>query len=63
MSSSVIPAAMSIVDDGAMSGSSPRAGGPSRRRSFPETNAPFGFPAPLRSAGSCRLPAHRLSSD
>jgi len=34
MSSSVAPAAMSIVDDEAMSGSSPRAGGPSRRRSF-----------------------------
>ena len=34
MSSSVIPASMSIVDDEAMSGSSPRAGGPSRRRSF-----------------------------
>ena len=34
MSSSVLSAPMSIVDDGVMSGSSPRAGGPSRRRSF-----------------------------
>jgi hypothetical protein len=35
MSSLVVPAAMSILNDNAMSGSSsPRAGGPSRRRSF-----------------------------
>lgn len=35
MSSSVLSSPMSITDDGAMNGSSsPRAGGPSRRRSF-----------------------------
>ncbi len=35
MSSSVLSTPMSITDDGAMNGSpSPRAGGPSRRRSF-----------------------------
>jgi transposase len=35
MSSSVLSSPMSIADDGAMNGSpSPRAGGPSRRRSF-----------------------------
>jgi len=35
MSSSVLSSPMSIIDDGAMNGSSaPRAGGPSRRRSF-----------------------------
>ena len=34
MSSSVVPASIGIVDDGSMSGSSPRAGGPSRRRAF-----------------------------
>ena len=34
MSSSVLLSPMSITDDGAMNGSSPRAGGPSRRRSF-----------------------------
>lgn len=33
MSSSVLSSPVSVVDDGAMSGS-PRAGGPSRRRSF-----------------------------
>ena len=34
MSSSVVTPSVSIVDDGAMGSSSPRAGGPSRRRSF-----------------------------
>ncbi len=34
MSSSVLSSPMSIIDDGAMNGSSPRAGGSSRRRSF-----------------------------
>jgi len=34
MSSSVLSSPMSITDDDAMNGSSPRAGGPSRRRSF-----------------------------
>ncbi len=33
-SSSVLPSSVVVVDDGGMSGSSPRAGGPSRRRSF-----------------------------
>ncbi len=33
-SSSVLPSPVRITDDGAMSGSFPRAGGPSRRRSF-----------------------------
>jgi transposase-like protein len=34
MSGSVVPASIVVVDDEVMSGSSPRAGGPSRRRSF-----------------------------
>ena len=34
MSSSVLLSPLSFPDDGAMNGSSPRAGGPSRRRSF-----------------------------
>jgi len=34
MSSSVLSSPLSFPDDGAMNGSSPRAGGPSRRRSF-----------------------------
>ncbi len=34
MSSSVLSSPTSITDDGGMTGSSPRAGGPSRRRSF-----------------------------
>lgn len=34
MSSAVLSSPTAVADDGAMSGSSPRAGGPSRRRSF-----------------------------
>jgi transposase len=37
MPSSVLSSPLSIIDDGAMSSSSPRAGGPSRRRSFTPT--------------------------
>lgn len=34
MSSAVLLSSTAVVDDGAVSGSSPRSGGPSRRRSF-----------------------------